>query len=219
MISFRLIWTLGFGKELISSLIPTSFVYVDIFNKILTRNIALILAIVVFIILSVILVLLKVREYQRGVSKALATGYFKSFVEKLIQMFVSKGDNKIKFIFENDTKEFYAQQTEIAIYLENSHTELKQKNNEIRKTARIAYVDKGAFNYPFFVWAKVENDKLFIYDLPRTLFSLKDYIDSQIEEESDIDKETKKFFKMFNEEFKNLWNRLETAGLDVKLVG
>lgn len=134
-------------------------------------------------------------------------------------MFVSKGDNKIKFIFENDTKEFYAQQTEIAIYLENSHTELKQKNNEIRKTARIAYVDKGAFNYPFFVWAKVENDKLFIYDLPRTLFSLKDYIDSQIEEESDIDKETKKFFKMFNEEFKNLWNRLETAGLDVKLVG
>lgn len=78
MISFRLIWTLGFGKELISSLIPTSFVYVDIFNKILTRNIALILAIVVFIILSVILVLLKVREYQRGVSKALATGYFKS---------------------------------------------------------------------------------------------------------------------------------------------
>ena len=218
MSKLRFIFNLGFIKEAASSLIPTSFIYIDIFKKFYPEHAAWALAAVTFFILFVILIFVKIREYQRSVSKALAIGYFKNFVEKLVSLYASKGNNKIKFFFENETKEFHPSQTTIRIFLEDSHSELQKKNEEIKKSAQIAYVDKGAFNYPFFVWAKIEGDKLLIYDLPRTLFALKDYIDSTLDSNSELDKETRKFFKTFNAEFRNLWARLDKTGINIELA-
>jgi hypothetical protein len=217
MTKFKLIFNLGFLKEAISSFIPTSIAYVETFNQVFTQNQAIALAVLTFLVLFLILIFAKISEYKRSVSRALANGYFRNFAEKLVHMCVSKGKNKIRFFFEDKTLEFSPEQISIKIFLEESQSKLKNKNEEIKKVANIAYVDKDAFNYPFFVWAKVERDKLFVYDIPRTLLSLKDYVAPDLEGDEDLDKETRTFYKKFNSEFRKLWTRLDKGGLHITI--
>ncbi len=219
MTKFRLIFNLGFTKEAVSSFIPTSLAYIDIFKKIFKQNEAIALAVLTFLVLFIILIFVKVREYQRSVSRALANGYFESFISKLVDLCSSKGKNSIKFSFADDVKEFTPDKISIRIFLKDLQSDLRKKNVEIGNIASIAYVDTTAYNYPFFVWAKTENDRLIIYDVPRTLLSLKNFVDPNSESEEALDKETKPFYRKFNSEFRKLWiSKLRKDGLDVELV-
>lgn len=217
MAKLKLIFNLGFLKEAISSFIPTSLAYVETFNKVFTRNQAIGLAVLTFFVLFVILIFAKIGEYKRSVSRALANSYFRNFVEKLVNLCTSKGKNKIRFFFENETKEFSPEQISIKIFLKDSQSELKRKSEEIKRVASIVYVDKDAYNYPFFVWAKVEQNRLFIYDMPRILLSLKDYVAPDLTSDAGLDNETRTFYHKFNSEFRKMWTRLDKGGLDISI--
>ena len=217
MTKIKFILNLGFTKELMVSFIPSVLAYLDFLKRIFTETEALVIAFVVLCLSVFILMFIKITEYRRCVSKALATGYFKNFVEKLVVKFNSKQEDKINFILNNGTKEFLPKQITIKIYLPDSEDSLRRKDIEIQQLAGITYVDSNAFNRPFFVWAKEENNKLVIYDLPRTLFSLKHYVTTEIDEAAKLTKETKPFYELFNSEFEKLWLKLDMEGLDINL--
>ncbi len=217
MTNLKLLLNLGFIKELILSFVPTFFAYVGFIEQIFFTVEAVGVSILIFFILFIILVVIKIKEYQSSVSKALANGYYKNFMEKLTGLLASRGNNEITFYLHNETKTFTPQQISVEVYLANSYSELLAKDAAAKKEAQIVYIDRDAYNYPFYVWASVTNDRLMIYDTPRTLLALKDYVDPTLETEAELDKETKPFYKAFNREIKKCWTRLDKRGISIAL--
>lgn len=209
MTKLKLIFSLGFFKEAISSLIPTVFVYFDFYSKNFSLLYAKCLGVLTFIVLISIILFLKLREYRISIAKALAYGYFKNYIVKLYELVASKGKNKIEFIFQDTKKSYAPKDIEIKLNLTNSYLDLLKKDRKIKSSYEIAYIDSNAFNYPFFVYAKRKNKKIIIQDIPRTLYSLKYYVNPELDSIEKIDHETKKYFSSFNKELNKLWAKVK----------
>jgi len=209
MTKLKLIFSLGFFKETISSLIPTVFVYFDFYSKNFSLFYAKCLGGLTFIVLISIILFLKLREYRISIAKALAYGYFKNYIEKLYELLSSKGKNKIEFIFQDTKKSYTPKDIIIKLNLTNSYLDLLAKDKKIKSNYEIAYIDSTAFNYPFFVYAKKKNKRIIIQDIPRTLYSLKYYVDPDLDSVDKIDHETRRYFSSFNHELHKLWAKVK----------
>jgi hypothetical protein len=220
MTKLRLIFTLGFFKEAVSSLVPTLFAYLDFYEKRLETSNAIIFAILTFLILFGIMLFLKIKEYRNSIARALAYGYYKNFVEKISALLESKGKKEIEFIFQNKTEKYAPKNIFINLFLATSYQELQFKNETIKGEFEIVYIDSDAFNHPFFVYAKKDNGNIIIEDIPRTLFALKYYVDPNLDSVQEINDETQKYFTCFNKEFEKLWSRIErpTNNFNLKKV-
>lgn len=218
MTKIKLMLHLGWIKEAVSSFIPTLFAYLDIFKEAFDFQKAIGLSILTFLLLFLILYFVKVKEYQSSVSRALANSYFKNFMEKLVGLLQSKGEKGIDFIFEDGLpRKFRPDDITVNVFLPDSYTDLKNKDADIRKSLKIAYIDTNAYNHPFFVCARMEGDQIIIHEVPRTLLSLKYFVDPQVENDLDVDKETRELYFFFNKEFRKLWTRLDRSNLHLNL--
>ncbi|WP_296704377.1 STING domain-containing protein [Algoriphagus sp.] len=220
MTKLRLIFTLGFFKEAISSLIPTLFVYLDFYENTLKASHAIILALFTFFALLGIMLFIKIREYRNSIARALAYGYYKNFVEKLFSLIESKGKSEIEFIFQNKTKKYAPKNIIFTMFLASSYEDLLRKQEKIKDSFEIVYIESNAYSHPFFVYAKTKDDKIIINEIPRTLFALKYYVDPNLDTIKKIDSETQKYFTCFNDEFKKLWSRIDspTNNFNLKMI-
>lgn len=215
----KTIFSLGFLKEAIGSIIPTALGYYGLEAKIGWKY-ATIIALLFAVLMFLIMIYAKLEEYAKSISKVLAIGYFKNFVEKIVYLLQSISDEEIVFIFKNETIAVNKKNIEVKLFMVKSQDELTAVRTKINEETKSAYIQIKATNRPFFVDAcyDKENQKLYIYDCPRTLLSLKDYVSLTEGNDEKLNAETKGFYKFFNVEFNNWWCKLDKVGVNIALV-
>lgn len=191
-------------EEAFISFIPTGMTYYSSVMSIGNTYIAIGLSMFIFICFILILYQKNVGTYKRALSEILATGYFKNFVENLSRNLNLEEPNTLQFEGEEKDKNFALDQIQIEIILPSSLSSLNRVNNELNQLhfKRVFFknrLDKSGF------WARaLEKDgQLIIRDVPRTLFSLSEYIATEFKS-SYPEKVSKKYHKAFIDKFDDL---------------
>jgi len=191
-------------EEALISFIPTGMTYYSSVMSIGNTYIAIGLSVFIFICFIVILYQKNIGTYKRALSEILATGYFKNFVENLSRNLNLEEPNTVQFEGEKKEKTFTMDQINVEIILPSSLSTLNQVNDELNQLhfKRVFFknrMDKSGF------WARaLEKDgELIIRDVPRTLFSLSEYITTEFKS-SYSEKVSKKYHNAFIDKFDDL---------------
>ncbi len=200
-------------KDLFYSIFPTMGSYggyVQGFAPKFFTNIWIAVGVGLFIsvILAVILYNENVKAHKKSLAEILATGYFMNFTGRLGKLLKTKAP--IHFSFpDNSIKIFTTDQITVEIGIPRSLTALNKYCEMVETNFDIVYVREATYNEPFWLRATIENDKLIIYEFPRTLFSLSSYLKDDFTDQKNAEKNSKKLYSYFYKKIEQL--RIEYA--------
>lgn len=201
-------------KDLFYSIFPTVGTYGGYLNGVAPKLIpnvwvALGAGLIGSVILAIIFRADNIRNYKKSLAEILATGYFINFTGRLGKLLRNK--TPLEFSFpDNSVKSFSAEQLSVEIGMPVNLKSLNQYAEKVEQEADIVYVREKSFSEPYWLRAKVKNDKLIIYEFPRTLFSLSGYLKSDFSDEQSAERNSRKFYFYFHKKIEQL--RIEHSG-------
>lgn len=204
--------TLGFKffplKDLFYSVFPTVGTYGSYANGIApelfpNKWVAIAIGVVASIALAVIFRTDNIKTYKKSLAEILATGYFMNFTGRLGRLLKSK--SPIEFSFpDKSVKTFTANKISVEIGLPKNLSSLNKYAESVEQNADIIYLREESSSEPFWLRAKIENEKLIIYEFPRTLFSLSKYLKSEFSDKKSADKNSKIIYSYFHNKIEQL---------------
>lgn len=213
-------------KDLFFSIVPTVGTYStylqgptqDIFPN---KYVALIIGLIGSLILAVIFYLDNVNAYKRSLAEILATGYFINFTGRLAKLLKSKAP--IGFSFpDNSVKTFTSDDISVEIGMPETLSSLAKYSEQVEAASDIVYVRESSFSEPYWVRAVVRDNKLVIYEFPRTLFSLSKYLVSDFSDNVNAERNSRKIYAFFAKKMEQLFiehsNEVPVGKLVVKQV-
>jgi len=195
-------------KDLFYSVFPTVGTYGGYINGVAPTFfpnlwIAISIGLVASIILAIIFHSDNVKTYKKSLAEILATGYFMNFTGRLGRLLKTK--TPIEFSFpDNSIKIFTSDKISVEIGLPVNLSSLSKYSESVEQRADIIYVREQSSSEPFWLRANVENDKLVIYEFPRTLFSLSKYLKTEFADRQSADKNSKKIYSYFHKKIEQL---------------
>ncbi|MBT8394650.1 MAG: hypothetical protein HKO81_03060 [Flavobacteriaceae bacterium] len=200
-------------KDLIFSVVPTIGTYLSYLEGLSTsilpnKFMAITIGLLASILLAIVFYTENVRTYKKSLAEILATGYFMNFTGKLGTLLKSK--TPISFIFPNNKKKsFNTDQILVEIGIPKSLNSLISFSEQVESDSDIIYVDNSELSEPFWLRGKVTDQKLTIFEFPRTLFSIPKYLKNDFNSDSKAEKKSKKIFAYFNDKINKL--RIENS--------
>jgi nucleotide-binding STING sensor domain-containing protein len=166
------------------------------------------IGLIISIVLAVIFYSENVKTYKKYLAEILATGYFMNFTGRLGKLLKTK--TPIHFSFpDNNTKIFTSDQITVEIGMPQSLTALNKYCEMVETNFDIVYVREATNSEPFWLRANIENNRLIIYEFPRTLFSLSSYLKDDFADQKSAEKNSKKIYSYFHKKIEQL--RIEYA--------
>src|SRR5690606_32211708 len=81
---------------------------------------------------------------------------------------------------------------------------LNAYSEKVEMTSDIVYVREQTSSEPFWIRANVEDNKLVIYEFPRTLFSISRYMKQDFTDVEKAEKNSKRIYSFFHEKIDQL---------------
>ena len=196
-------------KDFIFSVVPTAASYEGYLQDLMPLD-ALsnrIVEIGIGVALSLVFALIFYRDnvlsYKKSLAEILATGYFTNFTGRLGRLL--QGKQPVTFLFPNNREyEVLPQQIEVQVALPTSMLALRQHSHGINLDSEVAYISQSSSSEPFWVRAvRKEDGGLTIFEYPRTLFALPQYLQKDFSDPKKSEKNSKKLFKHFNAKIEN----------------
>lgn len=213
-------------KDLIFSVVPTVGTYVSYLQglsaEILPNKfMAILIGLIASVILAIIFYSENVKTYKKSLAEVLATGYFMNFTGKLGTLLKSK--SPISFIFPDGSKiAFNTNSISVEIGIPRSLQSLIDYSEHVESDSEIIYVDNSKWNEPFWVRGTKTDNRLLIYEYPRTLFSIPKYLNADFSSDKKAEKRSKKIFGYFNDRIQDLKREnsqiIPTGKLKFKIV-
>lgn len=201
-------------KDLFYSIFPTVGTYGGYLNGVAPKLIpnvwvALGAGLIASVILAIIFRADNIRNYRKSLAEILATGYFINFTGRLGKLLRNK--TPLEFSFpDNSVKIFNADQLSVEIGLPVNIKALTLYAEKVEQEADIVYVREKSFSEPYWLRAKLKDDKLIIYEFPRTLFSLSAYLKTEFSDEQSAERNSRRFYSYFQKKIEQL--RIEHSG-------
>lgn len=201
-------------KDLFYSIFPTVGTYGGYLNGVAPKLIpnvwvALGAGLIVSVILAAIFRADNIRNYKKSLAEILATGYFINFTGRLGKLLRNK--TPVEFSFpDNSVKIFNADQLSVEIGMPVNIKALTLYAEKVEQEADIVYVREKSFSEPYWLRAKLKDNKLIIYEFPRTLFSLSAYLKTEFSDEQSAERNSRKFYMYFQKKIEQL--RIEHSG-------
>ena len=197
-------------KDLIFSVVPTVgtyFGYLQGMTPELMPNkwIALGIGLVASLLLAIFFYRDNVKSYKKSLAEILATGYFLNFTERMGRLLQSKLPYKI-LIGDLEGQPVSPENIHVEIAIPSSAEALKSYANMIDKATEKVFLEDPSTGEPIWLKGRIENDRLVIYDFPRTLFALQSYLKSDFSDPKKEAKRSKKIFAYFSDKIKELRN-------------
>ena len=196
-------------KDFIFSVVPTAASYEGYLQDLVpmdmlaNRYVEIGLGVVLSGIFALVFYRDNVLSYKKSLAEILATGYFMNFTGRLGRLLQAK--NPVTFLFpDNQEYEVSPQQIKVQVALPRSMAALRRHSHGINLDAEVAYISQSTTNEPFWVRAVRKDDgSLTIYEYPRTLFALPQYLRKDFSDPEKSEKNSKKLFKHFNSKIEN----------------
>lgn len=195
-------------KDLFFSVFPTVGTYGGYINGFAPKLFPNIwVAIGIGLVASVGLALLfhtdNVNAYKKSLAEILATGYFMNFTGRLGKLLKSKVP--IEFSFpDHSIKKFTTDNISVEIGLPVNLSSLSKYSEQVEQDADIVYVREESMSEPYWLRASLKNDRLVIYEFPRTLFSLSKYLKAEFIDRESADKNSRKMYHFFHKKIEQL---------------
>ncbi len=194
-------------KDLFYSIFPTVGTYGGYINDI-TPNLfpSLWVAICVGLLGSILLAIFfyfdNVRSYKKSLAEILAIGYFMNFTGRLGKLLKTK--RPIEFSFPNETMNITSDKISVEIGLPENLNSLIKYADQVEQHTDIVYVRELSMSEPFWLRARKENERLVIFEFPRTLFSLSKYLQKDFSNQESAAKNSKRIYSFFNKKIEQL---------------
>ncbi|WP_100614841.1 STING domain-containing protein [Confluentibacter citreus] len=195
-------------KDLFYSVVPTAGTYGSYIQGIAPEFfpniwIAIIIGIILSIILAMVFYYENVKAYKKSLAEILATGYFMNFTGRLGKLLKTK--TPIHFSFpDGSIKTFTSDAIRVEIGMPVSLASLNAYSEKVEMTSDIVYVREQTSSEPFWIRANVEDNKLVIYEFPRTLFSISRYMKEDFTDVAKAEKNSKRIYSFFHEKIDQL---------------
>ena len=195
-------------KDLFYSVFPTVGTYGGYLQGIAPKFfpniwVAIGIGLLISVILAIIFYRENVKAYKKSLAEILATGYFMNFTGRFGKLLRTK--TPIHFSFpDNSIKTFNSDQITVEIGMPRSLKSLNKYCEMAENNFDIVYVREATYSEPFWIRAAIENDKLTIYEFPRTLFSLSRYLKTDFMDQKSAEKNSKKIYKFFRKKIEQL---------------
>jgi hypothetical protein len=155
------------------------------------------------IVLALIFRQENIKAYKRSLAEILATGYFMNFTGRLGRLLQAK--YPIDFIFPgNQVHSLSAEQIRVEVGIPESFDALVRYRELVDRLSEIVYVREPTRQEPFWLKAKMEHGQLVIYEFPRTLFSIPQYLKAEFSDRRAADKNSRKIFSFFQAKIEQL---------------
>ena len=191
-------------KDLFYSIFPTIGTYGGYIEGVAPKFfpniwIAIGIGLLVSIILAVVFYFENVKAHKKSLAEILATGYFMNFTGRLGKLLKTKVP--IHFSFPDDSiKTFTSDQITVEIGMLRSLSSLNKYCEIVEANSDIVYVREATYSEPFWLRAIIKNNKLIIYEYPRTLFSISRYLRADFLDQKSAEKNSKKNLFLFPQE-------------------
>lgn len=195
-------------KDLFYSVVPTAGTYGGYIQGVAPEFfpnvwIAIILGLVLSIILALVFYYENIRAYKKSLAEILATGYFMNFTGRLGKLLKTK--TPIDFSFpDGSIKTFTSDAIRVEIGMPISLASLNAYCEKVEMNADIVYVREQTQSEPFWIRANVEDNKLVIYEFPRTLFSISRYMKQDFTDADKAEKNSKRIYSFFHNKINQL---------------
>jgi len=195
-------------KDMFYSVVPTAGTYGGYLQGIAPEFFPNVwIAIGVGLVLSVILALIfyfeNVRNYKKSLAEILATGYFMNFTGRLGKLLKTK--TPIHFSFpDGSVKTFTSSLINVEIGMPESLSSLNKYSEMVEMNSDIIYVREETYSEPFWLRANIQDEKLTIYEFPRTLFSISRYMRKDFLNTEMAEKNSRKIYSFFHQKIDQL---------------
>jgi hypothetical protein len=195
-------------KDLFYSVVPTAGTYGGYIQGIApdflpNKWIAIIVGVVLSVILALVFYYENVKAYKKSLAEILATGYFMNFTGRLGKLLKTK--TPIHFSFpDGSIKTFTSDAIQVEIGMPVSLASLNAYSEKVEMNSDIVYVREQTSSEPFWIRANVEDNKLVIYEFPRTLFSISRYMKQDFTDAAKAEKNSKRIYAFFHEKIDQL---------------
>ena len=187
-------------RETIILVFPTTFAYFEILSKIKFLSLTLVIStsILVLLVLFIFQIDKNFQKNKKAVAEVLETGYFNNFFRPFATELTNKLKMGQKLVFDFKNKAIPSTETsdvEVKIILPESKDKLDNVITAIDAITHDACIDNS-----FWVKVKVaDNNKVIIYECPRTLTAIEHHL---INGETEYtNEESIKFHRYFSEKF------------------
>ncbi len=195
-------------KDLFYSVFPTVGTYGGYLQGVAPKIfpniwVAIGIGLLISVILAVIFYRENVKAYKKSLAEILATGYFMNFTGRFGKLLRTK--TPIHFSFPDDSiKTFTSDQITVEVGMPKSLESLNKYSEMVQNNYDIVYVREATFSEPFWIRAIINNDRLIIYEFPRTLFSLSRYLKDDFMDHKSAEKNSKKIYTFFRKKIEQL---------------
>lgn len=195
-------------KDLFYSVVPTAGTYGGYIQGIAPEFfpnmwVAIIIGVILSIILALVFYYENVKAYKKSLAEILATGYFMNFTGRLGKLLKTK--TPIHFSFpDGSIKTFTSDAIRVEIGMPVSLASLNAYSEKVEMNSDIVYVREQTYSEPFWIRANIEDDKLVIYEFPRTLFSISRYMKQDFIDAAKAEKNSKRIYSFFHEKIDQL---------------
>ncbi len=195
-------------KDLIFSVIPTIGTYLGYLQGVTpdllaNKYVAIGVGLVASIILAFVFYKENVKSYKRSLAEILATGYVMNFTERMGRLLQSKLPYKI-LIGDLEGQPISPDNIYVEIAIPKSMQALKDYANTVDEETTTVFLEDPSSGQPIWLRGKLEKDDLYIYDFPRTLFALRNYLKADFSNPKKEAKRSKKIFAYFSDKVDEL---------------
>lgn len=182
--------------DLIAFILPTTYAYYDGIPKIVNcpKNIIIATSVLVFILLFLFKLYKSFSDKEKAVSEVLETGYFKNFFYPFATTITDRLQHgqKLTINFKDKNKSpVETNDIQVRVILPRSKHMLEETMKQIDATTKDATIDNGP-------WVKVQvldNEKIVVYECPRTLCTIENHLTNGNEKYTNTD--SLKFHRFF----------------------
>lgn len=192
--------------EIIVVTIPSSVAFLDFINKYiyeLSKEMLYFTFVILFMLLLLYRIHKNFKDYEVSIAEVLERGYFSNFFINAAKFIKDKTDNDEDVIFILRSGEKIPKKTDKIRYkviLPKSQSKLEQINDEIERITKPANLNGSWVNI------KEEGDSITIYECPRTLQTLRNYL-TLINKSNDYSEEQSfELHQVFNKKFEKDFN-------------
>jgi hypothetical protein len=193
-------------------LIPTTLGYFTVFETYfnIPTSLTFIALAIIFVLLYIISLRCKKTDYEKTIAEVLETGYFNNFLDKTASFISTRKDDPnhpfIRFNFSDGTSEpVKVSDIKVKVILPQSLKSLDKTMKVVGRLTQRGSLDNGTW----VLYKKESEGKITIYDYPRTMKTMGDYLKTREYNEQ----KSEKLHKMFNDKFEDDWG---TAGETLK---
>ncbi|NNF82785.1 MAG: hypothetical protein HKM99_08590 [Flavobacteriaceae bacterium] len=195
-------------KDLIFSVIPTIGTYLGYLQGVTpdllaNKYVAIGVGLVASIILAFVFYKENVKSYKRSLAEILATGYVMNFTERMGRLLQSKLPYKI-LVGDLEGQPISPDNIYVEIAIPKSMQALKDYANTVDEETTTVFLEDPSSGQPIWLRGKLEKDDLYIYDFPRTLFALRNYLKADFSNPKKEAKRSKKIFAYFSDKVDEL---------------